>query len=124
MRLASVLTDCPVCEKKIRRGKRARAAEHAAPAFLACPAGAISGKEYAIGMAREDFFDAECCSNFMKKSFQMIGRGAVCGVCMATCQKVWEEKIRKKTLKIKKLCIIDNAARDYSSVGQSATLTS
>ena len=96
VRLASVLTNCPVCPPYDQRRQSGECGSCAA-CVAACPAGAISGKEYQIGMRREDFFDAECCSNYMKKSFQMIGRGAVCGICMATCQKIWNEKILKKT---------------------------
>lgn len=55
--------------------------------WKACPCGAISGIEYVSGMAREDFFDAEKCGNYMKKAYQHIGRGAVCGICMAVCPK-------------------------------------
>ena len=50
----------------------------------ACPAGAISGKNYAEGMAREELFDAELCSNHMK-TYEDIGRGAVCGICIKVC---------------------------------------
>lgn len=52
-----------------------------------CPAMAISGKAYKKGMAREEFFDAKACSEYMKKAFQHIGRGAVCGICMKVCPK-------------------------------------
>lgn len=41
----------------------------------ACPAGAIS----------DSGFDAMACSEYMKHSFQHIGRGAVCGICMRVC---------------------------------------
>ena len=95
VRLASVLTDCPVCAPASHRLKEAGCGNCRA-CVSACPAGAISGKEYRPGMPREDFFDAACCSQYMKKSFQMIGRGAVCGICMAACQKIWNEKILKK----------------------------
>ena len=94
VRLATVLTDCPVCEERSFRQEDAGCGScHAC--VSACPAGAISGREYALGMPREDFFDAKCCSEYMKKSFQMIGRGAVCGICMSGCQKIWEEKFQK-----------------------------
>ncbi len=81
VRLATILTDmsvvsefpikesgcknCTVCEK-------------------ACPAGAISGKEYLFGMDRDDFFSAEKCSNNMK-NYKDVGRGAVCGICIKVC---------------------------------------
>lgn len=95
VRLASVLTDCPICAPEPLFVRQEGCGTCSACA-KACPAGAISGKEYIPGMPREDFFDAECCSNYMKKSFQMIGRGAVCGICMATCQNRWKEKFLKK----------------------------
>lgn len=50
-----------------------------------CPAGAISGRNWEEGIARVDFFDAEKCSNHMKKAYQDIGRGAVCGLCIKSC---------------------------------------
>ena len=36
---------------------------------------------------REKIIDAKACSDYMKKAFQHIGRGAVCGVCMRVCPK-------------------------------------
>ena len=51
-----------------------------------CPAGAISGINYEDGMKREDFFDAEKCSQNMK-TYKDIGRGAVCGLCIVNCPK-------------------------------------
>ncbi len=48
----------------------------------ACPSGAILGKNYVRGMARDEIFDAEKCSRHMKQAFGHIGRGAVCGLCM------------------------------------------
>lgn len=51
----------------------------------ACPSGAISGNEWSIEKEREDMFDPEKCSNYMKQKFKHIGRGAVCGICMKVC---------------------------------------
>lgn len=53
----------------------------------ACGALAIRGVNYAPGMERNEIFDAHACSEYMKKQFQSIGRGAVCGVCMRVCPK-------------------------------------
>lgn len=94
VRLATVLTDCPVCEERSFR-QEGEGCGSCRACVSACPAGAISGREYEPGMPREEFFDAKCCSEYMKKSFQMIGRGAVCGICMSVCQKIWEEKFQK-----------------------------
>lgn len=81
IRLATVLTDMPLnsecppvangcgtCDKCVK----------------ACPAGAISGIEYQVGMPREDFFSAEKCSNNMK-NYKDVGRGSVCGICIKVC---------------------------------------
>lgn len=50
-----------------------------------CPAGALTGKAFYPGIPREELFDPAACSNYMKKEFQQIGRGSVCGICMAVC---------------------------------------
>ncbi len=52
-----------------------------------CPAMAIRGVNYKEGMERSDIFDAAACSNHMKKAYRMIGRGSVCGICIANCPK-------------------------------------
>ncbi len=51
----------------------------------ACPSGAILGKMFEAGVEREDIFNPQKCSDYMKKQFQHIGRGAVCGICMKVC---------------------------------------
>lgn len=51
----------------------------------ACPAGALTGAAWQPGMPRYELIDASKCSAHMKKAYQNIGRGAVCGICMAVC---------------------------------------
>lgn len=53
----------------------------------ACPAGAIKMKEFEYGIEREEIFDPQKCSDHMKKAYQKIGRGSVCGICMRVCPK-------------------------------------
>ena len=82
VRLGTIFTDCPLegegeftdnictgCDKCVK----------------ACPSGAISGKSYEIGIKREEIFSPAVCSEYMKKAFQHIGRGAVCGICIKVC---------------------------------------
>lgn len=84
VRLATVLTNMPLentlppCENLCGTCDICR--KH-------CPAGAISGKIYKKGMQREDFYDAAACSAHMKRAYQHIGRGAVCGICISVCPK-------------------------------------
>ncbi|MBR5236512.1 MAG: epoxyqueuosine reductase [Clostridia bacterium] len=49
----------------------------------ACPAMAISGKSYKEGS--NDIIDRSACSEHMKRAYQKIGRGVVCGLCMSVC---------------------------------------
>lgn len=53
----------------------------------ACPAHAITGREWTPESTRDDMFIPERCSEYMKKEFQNIGRGAVCGICMSVCPR-------------------------------------
>ncbi len=48
----------------------------------ACPAMALKGVSFE---SNEKMIDERACSEYMKKNFQNIGRGAVCGICMSVC---------------------------------------
>ncbi len=52
---------------------------------ISCPAMAITGKKWSVGVERSEIFDPAACSEYMKKNFQKIGRGVVCGICMKVC---------------------------------------
>ena len=82
VRLGTLFTDCPFeCEAK----------PYVSPCTECnicvekCPSGAINGTLWQEGMEREDVFNPEKCSEYMKKEFRHIGRGAVCGICMRVC---------------------------------------
>lgn len=51
----------------------------------ACPAMALTGREWHEGAAREEIVDAKACSDYMNKHFKHIGRGSVCGICVKVC---------------------------------------
>lgn len=53
----------------------------------ACPAKAITGKAWSESTSREEMFLPERCSEYMKREFKGIGRGAVCGICIKVCPK-------------------------------------
>ena len=50
-----------------------------------CPSGAIKGTPWHEGIDRSEIFDPQKCSEYMKREFKAIGRGAVCGICMKVC---------------------------------------
>jgi len=51
----------------------------------ACPSGAIAGRDWQKGVPVSEMVDVALCSHHMKTAYQHIGRGAVCGICMAVC---------------------------------------
>ncbi len=51
----------------------------------ACPAMAIFGENFDPNLPGKKLVDAASCSEFMKKKFQLIGRGSVCGICIRKC---------------------------------------
>ena len=82
VRLATVLTDAVLPSGAIPMESQCG---DCTLCVKACPSGAILGKNYVRGMARDEIFDAEKCSRHMKQTFGHIGRGAVCGLCMRAC---------------------------------------
>ena len=82
IRLATILTDMPLESENpiIENG-----CKNCDNCVKNCPAGAISGIVYKEGMQREDFFSAEKCSKHMK-TYNDIGRGSVCGICIKVCR--------------------------------------
>lgn len=82
VRLGTIFTDCELHGEGVMTENPCIGCDKC---VKACPSGAILGKYYRDGMQREDFFSAAVCSEYMKKEFQKIGRGAVCGICMKVC---------------------------------------
>lgn len=82
VRLGTILTDCPFEVEEILPSSicgKCRICTNA------CPAMAIVGAEWVPGAPRESILDAAACSDYMKRAFKHIGRGAVCGICMRVC---------------------------------------
>lgn len=82
VRLGTILTDYPF---KISPNRAESKCGNCRICTNACPAMAIKGHEWTPDSAREDIIDAKACSDYMKRAFQHIGRGAVCGICMRVC---------------------------------------
>lgn len=83
VRLATILTDCPLPkpERPVFPG-----CGDCNKCVSACPAQALTGEPYQAGKSvREDVIDPRACSEHMKRAYQRIGRGAVCGICAAVC---------------------------------------
>ncbi|MBO5713475.1 MAG: epoxyqueuosine reductase [Clostridia bacterium] len=81
VRLVTVLTNMPLKAENPIIENGCGSCENC---VKACPSGAISGIVYTEGMQREDFFSAEKCSKHMK-TYNDIGRGSVCGICISVC---------------------------------------
>ena len=52
-----------------------------------CPSLSLRNTTWSAGMPREDIADVRGCSEFMKKNYQKIGYGYVCGICISVCPK-------------------------------------
>ena len=82
VRLATVLTDLDL-SAGFREKSKETPCKNCQACLLACPAMAISGKTY--DEAGNGILDRNACSTHMKKAYQKIGRGAVCGICVSVC---------------------------------------
>lgn len=89
VRLGTILTDC---EFSVNEKISDSICGDCRACVAACPAMAIRGKEWSADCRSEDIIDAQACSDYMKKAFKDIGRGAVCGICMRVCPKGMKNK--------------------------------
>ena len=81
IRLATVLTDMPV-EAEFPIIENGCGSCEACK--NACPAGAITGNNFSPELSRDNLLDAKKCSQNMK-TYNDVGRGAVCGICIKVC---------------------------------------
>ncbi len=81
IRLGSVLTNMPLVENKpIREGLCGKCRI----CVNLCPASALSGENWDERQSSR-IYDPKACSDHMKNHYKGIGRGSVCGICIASC---------------------------------------
>ena len=51
----------------------------------ACPAGALSGKDWKPGIKREEILDADACDRWKKEHYLQFHNGHNCGICSSVC---------------------------------------
>jgi epoxyqueuosine reductase len=82
-RFVSVLTDAPL--PAAEPIDESRCGECRVCADL-CPAGASAGRNWRVGMARPEIFDAFACRSWSQAREQEAGDGVpICGRCVAVC---------------------------------------
>ncbi|WDV44752.1 epoxyqueuosine reductase [Clostridiaceae bacterium M8S5] len=84
VRLGTVLTDMQIdYDEPISKSKCGQCNI----CVINCPAIALKGNLWHVGIPREDLVDVIACSNHMSEHYKDIGRGSVCGVCVSSCPK-------------------------------------
>jgi epoxyqueuosine reductase len=84
VRLATVFTDMPLDPgTPVTAGR----CGHCRACLLTCPAGAIKGQEWRVGLARGEMVDAHSCRAKAKESLlERVGvEDSVCGICLSVC---------------------------------------
>ena len=84
IRISSILTDAPL-ETAVPFNKSKCGACMICP--RACPAGAISGKVWEVGLYRDEFFDPVKCRKTAKERSKkgFGGENTICGKCIEVC---------------------------------------
>lgn len=82
IRLGTVFTDLDLpCGPPVEKdycGRCTRCVE-------ACPAGALQGKAWYPGLAREEILDVHRCDLWKKEHYYQFHKGHNCGICSAVC---------------------------------------
>ncbi|MDR3293350.1 MAG: 4Fe-4S dicluster domain-containing protein [Clostridiales bacterium] len=85
VRLSSILTDAPLkCAVPINMSKCGECTS----CQTACPAGAVSGKLWSVGLKREELFDADACRKTARERAKrgFGGSETICGKCIEVCE--------------------------------------
>ena len=82
VRLGTLFTDMPFENAKEEKPKGCMGCGKCASV---CPSGAIYNEDFDPEHPEKDLVNRMVCSDYMKKAYQHIGRGSVCGICMANC---------------------------------------
>ena len=81
VRLVSVLTNAPLRPSQpISESK----CERCLLCVKACPAGALKGRNWMLGVKRKDLMEVNLCLEVTKRNLKILGE-AICGVCMSVC---------------------------------------
>jgi epoxyqueuosine reductase len=97
-RFTSVLTDAPIdYGQPINESSCADCRE----CQDVCPAKAVSGQNWHLGLDRDQFFKALDCWHFIIEYGKTIGRSEVtCGRCIKACP--WTQKYLEQKLEVKR----------------------
>ena len=83
LRVASVLTDA---ELPVAEPVNASRCGDCSECVAVCPGAAPSGREWRVGMAREEFYDVHACRAAAREKARAVGIDeTICGMCIAVC---------------------------------------
>jgi len=82
VRLGTVFTDMPLPYGPVLERSYCGKCDHC---VAACPAGALTGKAWRAGLARESILDVQRCDQWKKKHYFEFHKGHNCGICSAVC---------------------------------------
>jgi len=105
VRLATVLTDA---EFEAAKPLNASSCGECVKCVENCPAKAISGRNWELGLEREMMYDAFACCDMTRRLSNKIGLNAhICGICINVCpwtQKYISRELNNDEIKKKGLC--------------------
>ncbi len=89
LRLGTILTDFQGVKENPPRLENTRC-KGCLKCYHSCPSKAILGNVFDENKCKTDewqLINPQICSDFMKKEYKLIGRGAVCGICIGVCME-------------------------------------